>query len=134
MVNVFVNLQPRTVFLIDAVGALISVLLLGVILPAFETIVGMPYRVLYLLAGLAGVLFLLSTICFVFAGRKWKLFLVLVALGNIFYCFLTGAAIVWFQSDLTNIGLVYFIAEIAVILSLASLELVYAFRKTTAEF
>ena len=128
MVNVFAKLQPRTVFLIDAVGAFLSILLLAIILPAFESVFGMPYRVLYLLACLAGILFLFSTACFLFAARRWKPFLVIVAVGNIFYCFLTGAAIIWFRSALTNIGLIYFIAEIAVILTLASLEIVYTIR------
>jgi hypothetical protein len=133
MVNVIDKTKPRTVFLIYAVGAFVSVLLLGLILPAFETVFGMPYRVLYLLACLAGVLFLFSTVCFRFADRRWKPLLVIVALGNISYCLLTAAAIVWFRSDLTNIGLIYFIGEISVILSLAFLELVYFFQKRVGE-
>jgi hypothetical protein len=129
MVNVLKDLQPRTVFLMDAVGAMVSVLLLGVILPAFETVFGMPYRVLYLLAGFAGVLFLVSTLCYLFAERRWKPLLVLVASGNLIYCLLTAALLVWFRGDLSTIGLAYFVAEIAVIISLATVELTYAFSR-----
>lgn len=127
--NIFAKIKPRTVILLDAAGAGVSILLLGLILPAFETVFGMPNRILYLLACLAGVLFLFSIVGFLFAAGRWKPFLVIVAVGNNLYCILTVAAIIWFRGNLTNIGMIYFLAEIAIILSIASLELLYTVRK-----
>jgi hypothetical protein len=126
------TLTPRTVFLLDAAGAFFSIILLALVLPAIESVIGMPYRVLYMLAGLAGVLLAISTACYIFAGRRWKPLLVAIALGNLAYCLLTAAAIVWFNGDLTTIGKVYFAGEIVIIFSIASFELLYAFRKRPA--
>lgn len=129
MSEIIKELTPRTVFLLDASGALISTILLAVVLPSLESIIGMPYRVLYLLAGLAGMLLAASTFCSIFASRRWKPLLIAVAVGNLFYCVLTAAAIVWFKGDLTTIGKIYFAGELAIIFSIAVGELLYAFRR-----
>jgi hypothetical protein len=42
--------SPRMLFLIDGAGAIISVILLGVVLVEFEQIFGIPRSILYLLA------------------------------------------------------------------------------------
>jgi hypothetical protein len=43
-------LKPKTLFLIDAIGAVLSTVLLGIVLVAFEKYIGMPTNVLYALA------------------------------------------------------------------------------------
>lgn len=127
------TLAPRTIFLTDTAGAFVSIILLAVVLPSLESVIGMPYRVLYLLAGFAGILLVTSTAGYLFAGRKWKPLLIAVAVGNLLYCVVTVAAMGWFSGDLTTIGKVYFTCEIAVIVSIAGFELFYAFRKPTAD-
>lgn len=54
------KIPPGRLFLIDAAGAFVSVVLLTLVLPALESYVGMPYRVLYILAAFAVILFLIS--------------------------------------------------------------------------
>ena len=116
-------------FLIDAVGAFVSIILLALILPAIESVIGMPYRVLYLLAMIAAVLFVFSTLCSLFVRDRWRPFLFAVALGNLLYCGITIAAIVWFRGDLTTLGEIYFVGEVVVIASLAMFELNYCVRR-----
>ena len=132
MIAFLKTLSPRTIFLLDATGALVSIILLAFVLPALQSFIGMPHRVLYLLAIFAGVLLATSTACYLFAGRKWRPLLVTVAVGNLAYCFLTAASLVWFRGDLTTFGKVYFAVEIAIIISIAVFELRYASRKTVA--
>lgn len=116
-------------FLIDAVGAFVSVVLLALILPAIESVIGMPYRVLYLLAMIAAILCVFSTFCSMLVRDRWRPFLTVVAIGNLLYCVITGAVIVWFRGDLTLFGEIYFIGEVVVIASLAFFELSYCFRR-----
>ncbi len=130
MIEFLKTLSPRTIFLLDATGALVSIILLAFVLPALQSFIRMPYRVLYLLATLAGMLLATSTACYLFAGRRWKPLLVTVAVGNLAYCLLTAAAFVWFRGDLTILGKAYFAADIAIIFSIAAFELHYVSRKT----
>jgi len=116
-------------FLIDTMGAFISIVLLALVLPFLESVIGMPYRVLYLLAAFAAPLFLFSTICFFFARERWRILLITVAVGNLLYCFISIAAIFWFKGDLTTIGTAYFVGEVIVIASLAAIELIYSARR-----
>lgn len=116
-------------FLIDAGGAFISIILLGLVLPSLESVIGMPYRILYLLAALAAPLFIFSSLSWLFARERWRMLLVIVAFGNLLYCAISIAAIVWFKGDLTTLGLAYFAGEIIVIASLAAIELLYAARR-----
>lgn len=115
-------------FAIDAAGAFVSILLLALVLPTLENFIGMPYRVLYLLAMIAAILFLLSTFFFLTATKRWRPLLLIAALGNLFYCLVTAAAIYWFRGDLTVLGKVYFVAESLVILTLALFEMAYIVR------
>jgi hypothetical protein len=113
-------------FLIDAAGAFVSIILLALVLPSFESVIGMPYRVLYLLAAFAAPLFVFSSLCWLFARERWRMLLNMVAVGNLLYCLISIAAIFWFKGDLTTLGIVYFVGEVIVISSLASIELIYS--------
>lgn len=117
-------------FLIDAVGAFVSIILLALVLPALESVIGMPYRVLYLLAMIAAVLFVFSAFCSLLVRDRWRPFLVAVALSNLLYCVITSAAIVWFRGDLTLFGKFYFVGEVAVIVSLAVFEMLYVGKRS----
>jgi hypothetical protein len=116
-------------FFIDAAGALVSIILLAIVLPPLESVIGMQYRVLYLLAALAAPLFILSTSCYLFFPERWRAFLITVAVGNLFYCFISIAAIFWFKGDLTILGMIYFVAEVTVIAALGTVEILYSIRR-----
>ena len=117
------SLTSKALFLVDGAGALLSALLLGIVLIRFEEIIGMPRQTLYSLAYFPTVFLLYDIICYLKVKQRIHLFLKIIALSNFVYCSISLAFVVVHFGDLTSIGLGYFIIELMVVLSLASLEL-----------
>jgi hypothetical protein len=114
--------SPRTIFLIDALGALISVLLTGWVLPVFHLELGIPKNVLYLLAIFPLVFASYSWLCF-FVVRHLRAWMLRAIIGaNLFYCCLSGL-LIWKLESLTPLGHVILVCEIAVVLVVVGLEL-----------
>lgn len=116
-------LQPKTLFLIDGLGALLSAFLLGVVLTSFEEFFGMPRIVLYSLSFLAVLFAVYSSLCYLKTPENWPTYLKTIAILNLLYCFVTIGLVFHFFEQLTMFGIIYFVCEIFVILTLASIEL-----------
>ena len=116
------TLPLRTLFLIDGIGALVSALALGVILPTFESAFGMPKRFLYLLSATAACFALYSLCCHRYAKGERAPLLRGIAIANTAYCLFTLGLLVIFREPLTGLGKLYFGGEIAVILCLVFVE------------
>ena len=116
-------LNPKRLFLLDGLGALLSAFFLGVLLANFEEMFGMPPNVLYRLSLLACVLAVYSLCCSFFAVGKWSLLLRVIAIANLLYCCLTIGCLVVFSRHLTLLGIVYFVLEVMVIGVLITIEL-----------
>ncbi len=116
-------INPKRLFLLDGLGALSSAGLLFFLLAGFEDTFGVSKPIVHLLAGIALIFSVYSLSCFLIVKEKWKFFLSLIAITNIFYCLITAGYIYYDYPQLTLLGLVYFIGEIAVILALVYLEL-----------
>lgn len=125
MDKIFRNLvsNPRLLFLIDSLGALATALLLGWVLRSLPRFFGMPAPLLTVLSVIALTFGLYSMLCFVFAGKKWRLFLMVIIISNILYCFLTAGLAFRYFAALTVWGRSYFVAEIAVIVALICAEI-----------
>lgn len=121
MIKKLSRLYPR-IFLIDSIGALLTSLLLGIIAFRLEDYFGMPKEVLILLAIIATVFFIYSMSCHLFLQHKRKLFLIVIATANVLYCILTSTLIGLFFQELTILGLIYFIGEILIVLTLVYIE------------
>lgn len=104
-------LNSKTIFLLDGVGALISLLALGLLLPAFQSYIGMPIMILYGLATLALTFAVYSLSCYQFADHSNPIWLKLIICANLSYCLISLACIFVFFEDLTWLGLTYFVAE-----------------------
>lgn len=115
--------NPRRLFLIDAMGALVtcSVQVLFLLLPAkyFE----IPEGILKSLISVAFAFFIYSISCYFFAGDKWKLLLRVIATLNIIYCGYTVGIIFYFAEQLTILAKWYFWSEVLIILTMAFVEL-----------
>ena len=111
------------IFLIDGIGACLSVLFLGLLLPSFESYFGMPKNVLYGLAILASLLAIFSLSCYFFNVKNGRLFLKIVAFANILYCCISLGLMLYFYQKLTTLGFVYFLGEKIVVLILVYFEL-----------
>lgn len=117
------KLKPKTIFLIDGMGALVSAVLLGLVLTRLEMFFGLPKNVLYVLAGIALLLavYSLSNAFMQLANPSKRL--KLIAVANLLYCLLTIVLLLVFYPKLTMFDVLYFIGELLIILSLAFIEL-----------
>lgn len=121
--------NPKRLFLFDSLGALLSAFLLGVILPSFESLFGMPSKVLYGLATLACLFAIYSFWNHARFKENWRPYLRGIAVVNLLYCCLTAALVIYFRQELTTWGLLYFLQEMVVIITLVVIEFRVAFRK-----
>ena len=115
--------NPKTLFLIDSLGAFLSAFLLGVILTHFESTFGMPRSVLYFLAALACLFAIYSFWNYARFKENWRPYLHGIAIANLLYCGLTAALVIYFRQELTQWGLTYFLLEMVVIVCLVVIEL-----------
>lgn len=121
--------NPKTLFLVDGLGAMLSMFFLSFVLTRLESLVGMPIAVLHLLGTGACLLSLTSLTCARFLPTNWRPFLLTIAAANLTYCGVTIALLVHHSSVLRPLGWLYFLGEIAIIVSLATLEITVARRR-----
>jgi hypothetical protein len=114
---------PRTLFLIDGVGALVTALSVGVLLPMLGEHIGMPRPVLRSLALTAAVLAAYSLTCAAAQPTRWPALLRGIALANAGYCVVTAALLVRVSATRHALDWLYFGGEIAVVSALATFEL-----------
>lgn len=122
--SVFTELtqNPKAMFLTDSAGALLSTIFLFIIAKVFSGF-GMPPTSVYILAGIAFMLYLYSLVCFFFMVERWKPYLALTIAGNILYSVLTIALMVHFSQQLQPLGWAYFVLELVVLYFLVYLEI-----------
>lgn len=115
-------IKPKTLFLIDSVGAIITAFTLFVILRTLHDYIGMPPHVLTYLSILAVMFCLYSLMCYKFLTDNWSPFLMTISVANLLYCCLTLALMIEHFQTLTKLGIAYFIVEIIVVCSLVIIE------------
>jgi hypothetical protein len=102
--------KPKAIFLVDGLGAFATASILFLVQWRFREHFGMPREIISLLSIIAFTFAVYSILCFLFLKRNWGIFLMAIVIANLLYCCLT-------------IGLIYFLAEIAVIVGLVFVEL-----------
>ena len=88
--------RPWLALLIDGIGATLSAFSLGVVLPALEPYVGMPRRVLFVLALVALVSAACSIGSYCLRSNEWWPWLRAISRLNLAYCGVTAAS--WLRS------------------------------------
>ncbi|TXF89771.1 hypothetical protein FUA23_08775 [Neolewinella aurantiaca] len=114
--------SPYRLFLIDGLGAILSAVSLGFILPYFNEYIGLPSTSLYLLAVLPVVFAAYSLACYYLRPVHFQPFLAGIAIANFAYCCLTTTVLLINRHSVTNLGAAYFTAEIIVISVLVYIE------------
>lgn len=114
--------NPIEIFLIDCIGAFLTAILLGLVLLNFQEYFGMPSEILIPLASIAMVFCIYSLSCYLLLKRNWKPYLKIIALANLLYCAVTATLLLVFYSQLTILGVLYFIGEIVMVLALVYFE------------
>jgi hypothetical protein len=114
--------QPKSLFLIDAIGAFITAFLLFMILSPCEAYFGAPKEILRYLSIIAAVYAVYSFSCFLLLKKQWSPFLKIISMANLFYCGLTVSFVIYYSSRLKMLGFAYFLGEILLIVCLACFE------------
>ena len=112
----------KQIFLIDALGAAVSVVLMFLMLPAFQLWHGMPMDALFVCGVCATVCMVYSASCFALADLDQSKWLQGIMWMNTAYCGFTVFLISSHFQALTLLGVVYFLTEIFVILGLVLWE------------
>jgi hypothetical protein len=114
--------EPRLLFLIDGLGALLSAFLLGFVLVQWESFFGIPRQALYGLALIPCFFAAYDLICYQFGGSNSARYLKGIALLNAGYCCLSAIVAAYHHTSITIWGRLYLAGEIAVVLTLAYWE------------
>ena len=115
--------KASVLFLMDGLGALLTTFFLGYVLVRYQSTIGMPENVLFLLASIAAFYTIYSLSCYYFSPKDWRKYMRGIAIANLIYCCLTGCMVLLFSDLLTTWGYVYFLLEILIIIALARFEL-----------
>ncbi len=116
-------INHKKLFLIDSLGGGLSAFMLGLVLVAYNPIIGMPYPTLYLLSFIACLFCVYSFVCFKFTPKNWQLFMKIVAVCNLLYCCLTIGLTIHYYAALTALGVAYFVIEVIIIVIIAIIEI-----------
>ena len=115
--------DPKQLFLIDSLGAGLTLFFLFAILLPFNNQFGVPPSVVLALAVPVLLFTFYSACCFLFADTHWRSLLKAIAIANLLYCCMTAGLIIANYAQLTLLGIIYFVLEIAVVCALAFIEL-----------
>lgn len=115
--------NPNALFLLDGVGAAWTAFSLYFVLRHFYEYVGMPSIILTYLSVIGLVYCVYSMLCYFLLKISWTPYLRIIGVSNFLYCVLTMSFLYFYYNELTHIGLIYFLAEILIIMSLVYIEL-----------
>lgn len=107
--------DPRKLFLLDGLGALISACSLGVVLPLFQKWIGMPRPILHMLAIIPCLFVVYSLYCWQRLPQRWPRWLQGIALGNLAYSIFSLCCVIYYFAELTPLGLTYFTIELLIL-------------------
>ena len=109
-------------FVVDALGALISAMLLGFVLPVYKDVFGIPLSTLNVLAIIPmGFVFYDLSVYFFTRSIK-RLHLRMIAVLNILYCVVSLAYVINDMDEVTLLGWTYIIGEVLIVLGIAVYE------------
>jgi hypothetical protein len=114
---------PKKIFLIDAIGAFLTALLLFAVLRTWNEYIGMPKKTITILSAIALIFCFYSTFCFLINNRNRRFFLKIIIVSNLLYCCLTLGLLIYNFQKMTIIGVIYFGVEIIIISVLIFIEL-----------
>lgn len=114
--------DPRQLFLINGLGALLSAFLLGFVLVKLERFFGIPQTTLYFLALLPCLFATYDLFCFKVITKNAGAFLKVIAFANLAYCFISIGMAIYHYQKLTVIGWSYISLEVMVLIFLISIE------------
>ena len=121
--------NPYQLFKLDAIGAIVTAFMLGIVLIKFQSFFGIPIEVLRILSIIPCLYFVYSFFCFWQKPTNWRPYLKRIAFANLAYCLLTLGLMIFHSESFMLFGYLYFIGEIIIIVVLSRHELNVAASK-----
>jgi hypothetical protein len=118
-----ISKNPKFLFLIDGLGALLSAFLYYIVLSNLIAVFGIPKHALNLFCFLALGYAVFSLSTYFRNVDNWRPYMKIIALANLFHCVLTVIFLIYYNESITGIGLLYFVVEIIIVATLAVYEL-----------
>jgi len=115
-------MRPKQMCLIDTIGAFVSAFMHGVVLPIFHDLIGMPKIAFYVLAVFPLIYFIYDLRTYLHKNPNWSSYFRNIIFFNLGFCVFSILAMFYFRHDLTNIGWIYLVLEILVVLFIVGLE------------
>lgn len=115
--------KPKIVFLLDSVGAFLTVIILFTVLKIDSEFFGMPKIILAWLTGMAACYCIYSTTCYWYVRKKRAPFIMVIGIANLVYCLLTIGCVISNYHHITIFGITYFSLECIIIMLLVYVEL-----------
>ncbi len=125
--------NPKKLFLMDGVGAVLSAILLGIVLVRLESFFGIPHSTLYFLASLPLLFTIYDFYCYQKDSINLNRSLKIIAIVNLMYCCLSIGLSFYHIETITGLGWVYILSEVMIIFLLAFFELKIAGKLMTIE-
>lgn len=125
--------NPRKLFLIDGIGAIISSIMLGIVLVKLKGVVGIPASTLYILALFPVLFALYDFYCYRFERKSLGTLLYVIGGINLLYCYLSAGFGFYHIETITWLGSSYLILEILIVSLLAFIEIDVAKRLSNQE-
>ncbi len=119
--NVLVS-RFKTLFVVDAIGAMFSAFMLGIVLVKFESVFGIPKSTLIILATIPCFFAVYDIACAFILKKNFALCLKIIAVANVLYCVYSLYLSYSHKEVLKILGWIYIILEILIVLVLASFE------------
>ena len=124
--------NPKKVFQLDGLGAMVSAVLLGVVLVKWESVFGIPTSTLYVLAAIPCLFAVYDFYCYLKVEKKLGVFLNVIALANLLYCTLSIGLALSHLDTITAFGWAYITGEIVLVTAIALFELTVSKRLMNA--
>ena len=121
MLASFIN-NPKKLFVIDALGATVSSILLGVVLVKLESVFGIPPNTLYFLAAFPILFMLYDLFCLTKNKNDLGPFLKIISVVNIVYCCLSIGMAIYHFKTITIFGYLYILIEAIITFTIAIFE------------
>lgn len=122
--------NPKRLFLIDGLGAIVSAFLLGVVLVKWQKIFGIPPSTLYILAAIPIFFAIYDFYCYRKGNGKSGIMLKAIAILNLLYCCISIGFAIYHHQEIKLFGWIYILNEVAIIIALVIIELSVANRLT----
>lgn len=121
VISFFEN-QPHYIFLLDACGAMLTILFLAGVLSKLEFVFGIPANTLYLLSAIPVIFICFDAYAYFEKSKNLASNLKIIATMNLIYCAISFGFALYHYKEIKIFGWLYVVNEIIIIAIISSFE------------